>query len=152
MALLTTGLEKLVHFSLYPPTPYAHPDFEASDDYPSDPSPSVDLQRFDGDIVLTLFKDSRIGFAGASPMGVKIQSSDDDGVSDPFTDIPGLTFSDLVAGIESSQTLVFDQGRSKRFLRGFLVPEDETCIHVLCLNGFGATKYGSPTDVFISID
>ena len=136
MSVLTSGLEKLVHFTLYGAQAYGN----LGSELPSGPSSSVDLRQFDGDIVLTLNclnSDTNIGVST-----IMIQSSDDDGVSDPFTDIPGLTLTELSnSGIEVNQALVFDQGRSKRFLRANAVTGDDDAGHFYQLIGFGVSRY-----------
>ena len=128
MALLSTALEKLVHFEIQQVQTLIDGD---------DESFTIDLQQFEGDICLIL----QCSDGGTSTADVFVTSSDDDDDNDPYTPVAGLAFTQLDPD-ESFQTLTFDKGRCKRWIT-LGVTTTATSSHTYGVTGVGASKYGS---------
>jgi hypothetical protein len=122
MTILSVGLEKLSHFAL---APTASRTSALS-------GTAVDLNDYEGDICVILDVEN----GGTSTLDVKIQSADTSGGS--YSDVSNASFTQ-VSTSASKQTLVFDKGSAKRFIKA--VSTVSTSTHTYSVNAFGALKY-----------
>lgn len=97
----------------------------------------VDVQAYDGDIVLVL--DSAAGTGTTPTLDVKIQSSDTLGGT--YGDITGATFTQVTT-TASQQKLVISKDEARRFLRVVYTVAGSTPSFTFSVNGVGAKKYG----------
>jgi hypothetical protein len=97
----------------------------------------VDVQAYDGDIVLVL--DSAAGTGTTPTLDVKIQSADTLGGT--YGDITGATFTQVTTSA-SQQKLVISKDEAKRFLRVVYTVGGSTPSFTFSVNGVGAKKYG----------
>ena len=131
MALLSTGLEKLVHFEIGENGTY----IDGDDDFEP-----IDTVQFEGDLSLTL----SVADDGTSTLDIRVQSSDDDDDDDPYTDVPGLAFSQ-VSNSSSFQTLTFNKGQCKRYIT-LAATTTATSSHTYSVTGVGVSKHGSTSE------
>lgn len=134
MAILQQGLEKLEHFALAP---------TASRNAALDGT-AVDLQQYDGDIVLIL----DVAASGSSTCTVKLQDSAD---NSDFADITavfvrggtlqasGTVAFSQVSTTASKQTIVLNKDGIRRYVKAI---STEGGTHVYSVNGIGVKKYG----------
>lgn len=134
MAILQQGLEKLEHFALAP-TASRNADLAGT---------AVDLQTYDGDIVLIL----DVAASGTSTCTVKLQDSAD---NSDFTDITavfvrggtlqasGSVAFSQVSTTASKQTIVLNKDGIRRYVKAV---STEGGTHVYSVNGIGVKKYG----------
>lgn len=134
MAILQQGLEKLEHFALAP-TASRNADLAGT---------SVDLQQYDGDVVLIL----DVAASGTSTCTVKLQDSADDSsfadVTAVFTrngtaQASGTVAFSQVSTSASKQTIVVNKDGLRRYVKAV---STEAGTHVYSVNGVGVKKYG----------
>lgn len=97
----------------------------------------VDLQQYDGDVVLVL--DSAAGTGSSPTLDVKVQSSDTLGGT--YADITGAAFTQ-VTGTASQQKLVISKDEARRFVRVVYTVGGSTPSFTFSVNGVAAKKYG----------
>lgn len=134
MAILQQCLEKLEHFALAP---------TASRNAALDGT-AVDLQQYDGDIVLIL----DVASGGTSTCTVTIQDSADNSsfanvsttfVRDGVAQASGTVSFAQASTTASKQTIVLNKDGLRRYVKAISV---EGGTHVYSVNGIGVKKYG----------
>ncbi len=136
MSVLSTGLEKLQHFTLGP-TAERTANLNGT---------AVDLVDYEGDIVLILDVEN----GGTSTLDVAIQSSDTQGgsygaVTSVFTldgteQPSGAVAFAQVSTSADKQILVFPKSACKRWIKAVSVTDTST--HTYSINGIAVKKYG----------
>ena len=96
----------------------------------------VDLQQYDGDVVLIL--DSAAGTGSSPTLAVTVEHSDVLGSG--YTAISGAAFT-RVTGTASAQKLVISKDEAKRYVRVTYTIGGSTPSFTFSVNGVGVKKY-----------
>lgn len=127
MTILRQALDKLQLASIHP-TAARTSTFNGT---------AVDLQLYDGDLVLIL--DSAAGTGTSPTLDVKVQSSDTSGGT--YTDITGATFTQVI-NAASQQSITISKDEARRWIRIVGTIGGTTPSFTFSVNGVGVRKYG----------
>lgn len=127
MALIQQALDKLDLLSFHPTAARTA----------TGSGTGLDLQQYDGDVVLLL--DSAAGTGTTPTLDVTVEHSDSLGSG--YTAISGAAFT-RVTGTASQQKLVISHDEAKRYVRVTYTVGGSTPSFTFSVNGVGVKKYG----------
>ena len=127
MAILQQALDKLELLSLHPTAARTA----------TGSGTGLDLQQYDGDVVLVL--DSAAGTGTTPTLAVTVEHSD--ALGSGYTAITGAAFTQVTT-TASQQKLVINHDEAKRYVRVTYTIGGSTPSFTFSVNGVGVKKYG----------